>query len=94
MLWFLLTVMDLLVAVSLVLAQVGLLDSFRILLTSAIYLAAKGYVFKGDLLSILDMLSAAYIVLMMFGVKTFLAYFVVAYLLYKVVVYFLMLRMG
>ena len=94
MLWFLLTILDLLVAVSLVLTQIGLLDSVRILLTSVIYLAAKGYVFKGDLLSILDVVSALYIVLMMFGIRTFLAYFVVAYLMYKVVVYFLMLKAG
>ena len=91
-LWLILTIVDFLISIVVLLSQVGIVDSWRLLLSAAIYLAGKGIIFRGDLLSILDIVSAAIIVLVLFGVKTFLTYIVIGYLLYKVVVFFLMMR--
>jgi hypothetical protein len=84
-LWLLLTVMDFAVGIVVLATQLGLLDSWRVLLSSAIYLAGKAFIFKGDFLSIIDAIAGAYIFLMIFGVRTFFAYVILGYVLYKVI---------
>ena len=74
--------LDLLCAVSVILLQFGFLP-WNLALAAAVYLVAKGFVFRESLTSIFDIASGAYIVLMIFGVKFFLAYVIAAYLLQK-----------
>jgi len=57
-----------------------------LLIISAFYLVLKGIVFWGDILSFIDIATAFYIILMLFGLNSVLVYFFIAYLFYKVVI--------
>jgi len=49
----------------------------------AMYLIIKGYLFKADFLSMVDLLMGVYMILAMFGIKTFFVYIFFAYVIYK-----------
>ena len=75
---------DLLAAIAVIVVQLGFLGP-NILYFFAAYLALKGLMFIKSLSSWLDIASAAYILLMIFGLKFVLAYFVAIYLFQKAV---------
>ncbi len=54
-----------------------------LLLISAGYLTVKGFVFFENVMSKIDLVVAFYIILMIFGVTTFIYYFIAAWFLYK-----------
>lgn len=54
-----------------------------LLLISAGYLAAKALVFFGEGMSLVDLGIAFYILLMIFGIKTFIYYIIAFWFLYK-----------
>ena len=54
-----------------------------LLLISAGYLTAKALAFFGEGMSIVDFAIAFYIILMIFGVKTFIYYIIAFWFLYK-----------
>ena len=89
-LWLLFTVMDFAVATMILLTHTGVLDSWRLLLSAAAYLIGKGIMFQGSLLSLLDIVCGLYLLIMLFGVRTFFDYAIFAYLLYKVLMYFIL----
>jgi len=64
------------------------LISWRVSFGLAVYLIAKGYLFKADFLSLIDLLMGVYMIMAMFGIKTFLVYIFFAYTLYKVIISF------
>ena len=81
----LLGILDLLAAVAVVFVQLGFLGPHT-LEFFAIYLTIKGIIFIKSLSSWLDIASAAYLLLMIFGLQFWLAYFVAVYLFQKAVV--------
>lgn len=76
--------LDLIAAIIVVFVQLGFLGP-NILYFFAAYLAIKGLLFIKSLSSWLDLISAFYILLMIFGLKFFLAYLVAIYLFQKAV---------
>jgi len=56
---------------------------WRLAIIVAAYLFTKAYAFRGDFASILDGITGLYVLLLMFGLHTFLAYIFVIYLLQK-----------
>ena len=84
MLIWIFNILDLMVAISLLGLQFGILTSLAI--PSLIYLVAKGIIFIKDPFSIIDLFIAAYIVVLLLGVKTFITYIFVSYLLYKTII--------
>ena len=50
---------------------------------AAFYLAIKWFMFRGDIASIIDFFVGVYIILLMFGVHTFLSYIFAGYLIQK-----------
>jgi hypothetical protein len=75
------------VALGVLFTQVGVLDSWRVLFSGGIYLIGKGLFFPTSFLSIIDILCGVYILAMIFGLKTIGAYFIVGYMLYKVLLF-------
>jgi hypothetical protein len=91
-LWIALTILDFLVASGVLFIQIGAFDSWRILFSGGIYLIGKGLFFPTSMLSIIDIFCGIYILLMIFGLHTFLGYVIVAYLLYKVLLFVILSR--
>jgi hypothetical protein len=61
-----------------------LITGWRFPMGSVIYLIIKGIIFRGEFLSIIDLLIGIYLFLMIvFGVHWFLTYIVIAYFAYK-----------
>jgi len=90
LLWLLFTVLDFFIAGSVLLTHFGVLDSWRILFSGAVYLIGKGFMFQGSFLSILDIVCGVYLLLMLLGVRSFIDYIVFGYLIYKVLIYFIL----
>ncbi|MBW3022817.1 hypothetical protein KY308_01825 [Candidatus Woesearchaeota archaeon] len=76
--------LDLLAAAAVVFVQLGILGPHT-LYFFCIYLAIKGVMFIKSPSSMLDIGSAIYILLMIFGLKFFFAYIVAIYLFQKAV---------
>ncbi len=80
----LLGLLDLLTAVAAIFVQIGFFPA-GILKFFIFYLIIKGVIFIKSFSSIADLLCAGYLIAMMFGAKTFLAYIVAIYLFQKAV---------
>ena len=83
LLWIL-NILDLLVAVVLVGAHIGVLEIF--IIPTVIYLVFKGLMLIKDPFSIIDLFIAIYLLVLALGIKTFLTWIFVIYLLYKTVI--------
>jgi hypothetical protein len=57
--------MDFLAGLALILTMLGIIP-FRIVLAFALYLFIKGYIFKGDFVSTIDMVTGIFLLLMYF----------------------------
>ena len=80
---------DFLVAVMLTLGHFDVIGG-RFLIAPAIYLIGKGLLFPKDVASIIDIVAGLYLLLILFfGIHTFLAYIFAAYLMQKFVFSFL-----
>jgi hypothetical protein len=80
-------IMDFLAAIILVLSLFGIVP-FRFVLLFAAYLFIKGFIFKGDVASTIDMIAAVLMLLMYFigsssGFFTVLAVIIIVYLAQK-----------
>lgn len=80
----LLGVMDLLSAVAVVLLHYDLLG-WRIGFLFVAYLIVKGWLFREDINSIMDILCGIYMFVMLFGLTTFISWAVAIYLFQKAV---------
>jgi hypothetical protein len=80
----LLGVMDLLSAVAVILLHYDLLG-WRIGFLFVAYLIIKGWLFREDINSIMDILCGIYIFVMLFGLTTFISWVVAIYLFQKAV---------
>lgn len=77
--------LDSMVLFTLIITHYGWISSPILILLSFLYLVAKGVIFFGELLSMLDLLVAFYFVLFAFGVNfNLLFYFGVVFLIYKI----------
>ena len=66
------------------------ITGWRIPIWCIIYLLAKGLFFLGDILSVLDIIVALYMIIMLvFNVSWFFTYFAIAFLVYKLVMTFM-----
>ena len=83
---WILNILDLVVAITLVGLHFGAL--LPMLLPVFVYLVVKGIVFIKAPFSILDLIIAAYMILLALGLKTFFTWIFVAYMLYKFVISF------
>jgi hypothetical protein len=81
--FILLGFIDVLIAALMITTHLGLLHEWRLAIMSAAYLIGKGIIFRGDFLSVLDMLAAVYFILIMLGVRTILVYAFALLLAYK-----------
>jgi len=90
MLIWLFTLLDFFVLFTLIVTHFHWLVSPLLILLSFVYLIAKGIIFFGELLSMLDLLIALYFILIVFGIGfNLLFYFSVAFLIYKIVMGFM-----
>jgi hypothetical protein len=80
----LLGVMDLLSAVAVILLHYDLLG-WRIGFLFVAYLIIKGWLFREDINSIMDILCGIYMFVMLFGLTTFISWVVAIYLFQKAV---------
>ena len=81
--------LDLFALLTLVVTHYGWIVSPILILLAFLYLVAKGIIFFGELLSMLDLLIAFYFVLFVFGITfNLLFYFGVVVLLYKIIMSF------
>lgn len=78
----LLGTLDLLAGITLILFQYDLIG-MRLFLTFAVYLAFKGFLFKGDVASVIDFAIGAYMVLMLVFPITLITYIAAFYLFQK-----------
>ena len=91
MLMWIFSLLDLIVLFTLIVTQYGWIISPILIILSFLYLFAKGIIFFGELLSMLDLLIAIYFALLIFGIHfNLLFYFGVVFLLYKIIMGFLM----
>ncbi|MAE13531.1 hypothetical protein CMO92_03120 [Candidatus Woesearchaeota archaeon] len=81
---------DLFVLVTMVGTHLGLLDSWRALLGGAAYLLGKGWFYRGDFMSMIDMVLGIYLIMMLFGAAWTLTWIAVAWFLYKFIVAFVL----
>jgi len=89
MLIWIFSLFDLFVLFTLMVSHYDWIVSPIMILLSFVYLAAKGFIFFGELLSMLDLLVAFYFVLFVFGIHfNLLFYFGVVFLLYKIIIGF------
>jgi hypothetical protein len=77
------TILDVFVLVTLFLTHYGWFVSPLMIFFSFFYLIFKGVLFFGEIMSTIDLLVAFYLVLMVFGLKTFIFYIIVFWFLYK-----------
>lgn len=76
--------LDFLGAIFLLLLQFEIINPFfRPMVAIGIYLIGKGILFRGDFPSIIDFFSGIYFFLAFFGLRTFIAYIIVLFLLQK-----------
>jgi hypothetical protein len=82
-------ILDLLVLSVMSLTQFNFISSIPLLVSSATYLSLKGLVFR-DFMSMLDLSVGIYLVLMIFGIKIMLIYYLaLGWFLYKLLFTFL-----
>ena len=67
-----------------ILIDMGLFDSWRLLFGIAFYLIAKAFIFR-DTMSLLDGAVGFYAILLIFGFNFWFIYFVIAFVTYKVI---------
>jgi len=84
MLMWIFTALDIFVLITLFLTHYNWLLSPLMIFLSFIYLVFKGILFFGEIMSTIDLLIAIYLILMVFGLKTFIFYFIVFWFLYKI----------
>lgn len=90
MLIWLFSILDFVVLFDLIVTHYNWLISPILILFSIIYLIAKGIIFFGELLSMLDLLVALYFILFLFGINvSLLFYFGVIFLIYKIIMGFM-----
>lgn len=75
--------LDFLGAILLLLLELNIFNSSRFLLIISVYLLGKGIIFKGDFASIVDFFCGLYFLLAFFGVRTFISYIIIFFLLQK-----------
>lgn len=83
--FILLGLMDALVAALMLSMHLEIIAGWRLAIIGALYLIGKGIVLRGSFLSILDILAGVYLILMLAGLRTFLAYIFAAVLVYKLI---------
>ncbi|MBN1544583.1 hypothetical protein JW898_03925 [Candidatus Woesearchaeota archaeon] len=81
----LLGVGDLLASVAVVLMHYDALIGWRIGLIFVVYLIIKGWLFREDITSIMDILCGIYMFVMLFGFTTIVSWVVAVYLFQKAV---------
>ena len=86
MLIWILNALDFIVAINIVALHFGFLQNLAIF--SIIYLILKGIIFIVDPFSIIDIIIGVYMILLLFGISTFLTWLFLSYLLYKIVISF------
>ena len=86
MLIWLLNILDL--AVAIVLIAVHFNAFYSLVIPSVIYLIIKGSIFIKDPFSIIDIIIAIYLIILAAGIKTFITWIFVIYLLYKTIISF------
>lgn len=62
--------------------------SWNIAFGFALYLIFKGIIFKADFMSLFDLLMGVYMVLMLFGIRTFISFIFLGYSAYKTIISF------
>ena len=83
LIWFF-TILDAIVLVIVLLAQLGVWDHWRFILGGAGYLILKGLAFRGELLSTVDLVFGVYMLIMLLGARWFITWLLVAWLIYKI----------
>ncbi len=77
--------LDLISLVSLTLIQFKVPIAFQLPIMSAIYLIAKGFMFR-DIMSIIDLLCGAYLIAaFIFGISSFIYWIILAWFMYKLI---------
>lgn len=75
--------LDAIVVLALLGGHFGFLEG--LLIPCFVYLVVKGIIFINDPFSILDLIIAVYLIILIFGISTFLTYIFALYMLYKII---------
>ena len=81
----LLGIADLFAAVAVILLHYGIFIGWRVGLVFAAYLVIKGWLFRQDINSVMDILCGIYLFVMLFGFTTIVSWIVAIYLFQKAV---------
>jgi hypothetical protein len=82
--WFLLLgLIDFLLAVLMLLAHLEIFSAWRIAIAALIFWTAKGIIYRGSFLSVIDLLAGVYFILVMLGVRSVIVYLFLAFMIYK-----------
>jgi hypothetical protein len=79
-------ILDVLFAGCMVLTQMGVLHSWRLALMGAFFWVAKGAIFRGSFLSVVDVVAGIYFIFVMLGVSSPITYLFLGIMVYKFVV--------
>ncbi|MCD4666219.1 hypothetical protein K8R47_00215 [archaeon] len=82
------TLIDFLVLIVIIGTHFSWFNTPFLAIIAALYLIIKGFAFFGEILSILDLISGIYLILMLFNVKFAIVYFIIIFFLYKIFVGF------
>ena len=85
LIWFF-TILDFLVLLIVLFAQLGIHDHWRLLIGGAVYLILKGLVFRGSALSTIDLVFGVYMLIMLLGARWFISWLLIIWLAYKIIV--------
>jgi len=86
MLIWLLNILDIIVAIVLVAVHFNAL--YSLVIPAVAYLTIKGAIFIKDPFSIIDIIIAIYLIILATGIKTFITWIFVLYLIYKTIISF------
>jgi len=85
--WFF-TILDFFVILIVFLAQIGVYSHWRLFIVGAAYLILKGIAFKGEILSLIDLIGGVYLLIMALGATWFISWLLILWLAYKIFLVF------
>ncbi len=83
LIWFF-TILDFLILLIVLFAQLGVYGHWRLFVVGAAYLILKFWAFKGEVLSTIDLVGGIYLLIMALGARWFISWLLIIWLGYKI----------
>jgi hypothetical protein len=88
MIVWILTILDFFVMLIILFAQLDIFHYWRFFIFGAAYMIGKGFLFRGDFFSVIDIGIGIYLLIMLLGAHWFISWIILVWLAYKVMVPF------